>query len=89
MAERARDPGPDDATRETVSRRAAAHDLSLGEYLRNELAQLANAPTMAEWLAESDRWRAEHGGVSREELDQAVAEARAERDAREDDRLRH
>ncbi|WP_219413129.1 FitA-like ribbon-helix-helix domain-containing protein [Pseudonocardia nigra] len=70
----------DDATYERLRARAKAGDLSLSQYLRHELQHLASVPTMAEWLDSADRRRAEHGGVSREDLDRAVAEMRADRD---------
>jgi plasmid stability protein len=50
-----------DATYEKLRVRAAAHDLSLAQYLRRNLRQLANVPTMADWVADADRWRARHG----------------------------
>lgn len=75
----------DDATYEKLRARAAAQDLSLAQYLRRELRQLANVPTMADWIVDADRWRAEHGGVSRETLVSALHESRAERDRQLDD----
>ena len=69
----------DDAIYEKLRSRARASDLSLTQYLRRELEHLASVPTMAEWLAEADQWRVEHG-VSREALDEAMAEVRAGRD---------
>lgn len=69
-----------DETYEVLRSRAAARDLSLTQYLRRELDRLASAPTMADWLDDADRWRARHGGVSRDALDGAVEEMRADRD---------
>jgi hypothetical protein len=69
----------DDATYERLRARAAAHDLSLAQYLRRELQQLAITPTMSDWLDQVDERRRQHGGVSREELDRAIEEMRAER----------
>jgi antitoxin FitA len=73
----------DDATYETLRARAKASDLSLTQYLRRELEHLASVPTMAEWLAGADRWRADHG-VTREAIDEAMADVRAGRDRHDD-----
>jgi plasmid stability protein len=75
----------DDATYEKLRARAAAQDLSLAQYLRRELRQLANVPTMADWIADADRWRAQHGGITREAILSALHESRAERDRHLDD----
>jgi plasmid stability protein len=76
----------DDATYETLRRRAADNDLSLTQYLRRELKRLAEPQqqTMAEWLDRADEFRRRHGGVSGKVLGDALEEARAERDARFD-----
>ena len=75
----------DDATYERLRARAAAHDMSLAQYLRRELRQLANVPTMADWIADADRWRAQHGGIPRETILEALDESRAERDRQLDE----
>ncbi|MGH3585049.1 MAG: FitA-like ribbon-helix-helix domain-containing protein [Pseudonocardia sp.] len=75
----------DDATYETLRARAAAKDLSLAQYLRRTLEQMADVPSMVDWLAENDRWRARGGGVSRETILAALHESRAERDEQLDD----
>ena len=70
----------DDATYDKLRSRAKASDLSLTQYLRRELERLAEErTTMAEWLAEADRWRAEHGGLDRDAVERAFEEARAGR----------
>jgi hypothetical protein len=69
----------DDATYATLHARAEAADLSLAQYLRKALEQMANVPTMAEWLDRMDEKRRRHGGVSREAIDRALEESRAER----------
>ncbi|MDN5748667.1 MAG: hypothetical protein L0H64_09185 [Pseudonocardia sp.] len=69
----------DDTTYETLRARAEAEDISLTQYLRRELDHLASVPSMTEWLAEGDRWRARYGGVSREAREQAFDDLRAER----------
>lgn len=69
----------DDATYEVLRKRAASEDLSLTQYLRRELDRLAAARTMADLLAEADLWRARHGGVSREAMDEAIEDMRASR----------
>ena len=73
----------DDATYDTLRARAKASDLSLTQYLRRELEHLASVPTMAEWLAGADRWRAKHG-VGREAIAEAMADVRAGRDRHDD-----
>lgn len=73
----------DDATYEKLRARAKASDLSLTQYLRRELDHLASVATMAEWLAEADVWRAEHG-VTREAIDEVMADVRAGRDRHDD-----
>ena len=75
----------DDATYEKLRARAAAQDLSLAQYLRRELRQSANVPTMADWIVDADRWRAQHGGIPRETIVSALHESRAERDRQLDD----
>jgi plasmid stability protein len=69
----------DDATYDKLRARAKASDLSLTQYLRRELERLADETTMAEWLAEADRWRREHGGLDRDLVERAFDEMRAER----------
>ena len=69
----------DDATYALLRERAAAAGLSLTQFLRRELDQVARTPTMADWLDETDRWREHHGGVSREALDDAIADMRTSR----------
>lgn len=69
----------DDETYAVLRRRAAAEDLSLAQYLRRELGRWASQPTMAELLDEADRWRERTGGVSREALDAALEDMRADR----------
>jgi plasmid stability protein len=69
----------DDATYEKLRSRAKASDLSLTQYLRRELERLAEETTMAEWLAEADRWRAAHGGLDRDAVERAFEESRADR----------
>lgn len=69
----------DDATYESLRRRAAADNLSLAQYLRRELNRLATTRTMAEILDEADARRARHGGVSREAMEEAIEDMRASR----------
>ena len=61
----------DDSIYATLRARAEAADLSLTQYLRRELEQLASTPTFAEWLDRADRLRARSGGVSREAIEAA------------------
>ncbi|WP_433272996.1 FitA-like ribbon-helix-helix domain-containing protein [Actinosynnema sp. CS-041913] len=59
--------------------RANAHGMSLTAYLRNVFIEMANKPTMAEWVesATNRGW-----GVDREAVHQAFREVREEFDAR-------
>ena len=65
---------PDDV-HATLRARAAAAGMSLSEYLRDEVVQLARRPTVAEVLA---RATARHGGASREAIVAAVRASRGE-----------
>ncbi|HEY6424972.1 MAG TPA: hypothetical protein VIY28_17375 [Pseudonocardiaceae bacterium] len=69
----------DDDVHAVLRQRAAAEGLSLTQYLKRELTRQASSPTMAEWLAEADSWREHTGGVSREALDAAIQDMRADR----------
>jgi len=69
----------DDATHETLRRRAAAENLSLTQYLRRELEQLASTSTMLEVLARADERRARGAAVSREAMLAVLEADRAER----------
>ncbi len=68
----------DDATYETLRRRAAAEDLSLAQYLRRELERLATTTIMADVLARADQRRARGAAVSREAILAALEADRAE-----------
>ena len=59
--------------------RAGAADLSLTQYLKQELSRLARTPTMAELLDRADRRRARGGGVSRVAVEAAFEDDRADR----------
>ncbi len=59
--------------------RAAAEHLSLTAYLKRELEKMAAGPTMAEWLARVDR-TVPKVDISRDEIVDALHEARRERD---------
>lgn len=72
----------DDGVYGVLRGRAMKEGLSLTQYLRRELTSMATQPTMEEWLEENDRWRERHGGVSREALEAALEDVRAERDDR-------
>jgi hypothetical protein len=72
----------DEHTYGVLKGRATAAGLSLAQYLRGELGRLAEVPTMAEWLAETDRRREHGGGLSRDALQQAVDDIRRDRDER-------
>jgi plasmid stability protein len=69
----------DDATYETLRRRAAAEDLSFTQYLRRELELLAAQASMGEILARADQRRARGAAVSREALASAREADRADR----------
>jgi antitoxin FitA len=69
----------DDATYETLRARAKASDLSLTQYLRRELHNLASTPSMEEILARADRRRARGGGIAHEDLIAALDADRADR----------
>ncbi len=69
----------DDATYETLRRRAAAEDLSLAQYLRRELERLAGVSTMAEWMEDADRGRSRFAGLERDAVEAAFAADRDER----------
>ena len=60
-----------------LTARAAAEGLSLTAYLKRELHQLAQMPTMAEWIEEATNrdW-----GVSRDVLAEVLREVRGEDD---------
>lgn len=76
----------DDEVYRVLRERAVAADLSLSQYLRRELTQLAALPTMSEWLDRIDRTR-ERSGVEQDAIVRALHDSRAERDAQIDDRL--
>ena len=69
----------DDRTYEVLRQRAAAQDLSLSQFLRQELDRIAATRTMADILAEADEWRERTGGVSREAMGEAIEDMRAAR----------
>ena len=69
----------DDATYDTLRRRAAAEHLSLTQYLRRELERLATTTSMAELLARADERRARGVAVSREAILAALDADRTER----------
>ena len=69
----------DDVTYATLRARANAADLSLTQYLRRELEQLASTPTFAEWLERADQLRARYGGVSRTSVEAASIAEQADR----------
>ena len=53
--------------------RAAAAGMSMSEYLRSELVELASRPTIAEVFA---RIQTRHGGASREAIVEVIREMR-------------
>lgn len=67
----------DDDDYKGLTAKAAANGLSLTAYLRRELHQLAQLPTMGEWIKKAtDRdW-----GVSRQALEQVLRERHEEDD---------
>lgn len=70
----------DDDVYTTLRSRAAADDLSLTQYLKRELSQLASTPTMAELMERADRRRERlGGGVSRQAFEEVLAEAQDDR----------
>ena len=69
----------DDATYETLRRRAATEDLSLAQYLRRELDRIATTTSMADILARADARRARGAAVPRAEILAALEADRAER----------
>jgi plasmid stability protein len=54
---------PDDLHRE-LKVRAASTGMTLSDYLLAELRALAVRPTMQEWLAHSESWKAVEVGIS-------------------------
>lgn len=69
----------DDAVYAALRARAGAADMSLTQYLRQELSRLARTPTMAELLERADRRRARGGGASRDAVEAAFEDDRADR----------
>jgi plasmid stability protein len=69
----------DDATYAVLRARAAAADLSLTQYLRQELTRLADSPTWEELLERADRRRDRGGGASRAAVEAAFDADRADR----------
>lgn len=69
----------DDATYETLRRRAASEGMSLAQYLRRELNHLAATPTMAEWMAGVDSRRHRFAQLDPDAVEAAFAADRAER----------
>ena len=69
----------DDATYEKLRTRAAADGMSLSQYLRRELENLASLATMAEILERADTRRAKGGGVTAEAIVEALHAGRSER----------
>jgi plasmid stability protein len=63
---------PDDA-HAVLRTRAAAAGMSMSEYLRGELVELAATPTIEEVVA---RVESRHGGASREAIVRVIREAR-------------
>lgn len=69
----------DDNVYAVLRGRAGAADMSLTQYLRQELSRLAQTPTMAELLERVDRRRARGGGASRAAVEAAFEDNRADR----------
>ncbi|MGH4025479.1 MAG: hypothetical protein ACRDRV_12970 [Pseudonocardiaceae bacterium] len=69
----------DDDTYAVLRGRAGAADMSLTQYLRQELSRLARTPTMGELLERADRRRARGGGASREAVEAAFEDDRSDR----------
>ena len=76
--------GVSEASHERLKQKAAEEGLSLSEYLRRELEELAETLTWSEWM-ERVRSRRPVTGISGAEL---VREAREERERELDDRHR-
>jgi antitoxin FitA len=76
--------GVSEASHERLKQKAAEEGLSLSEYLRRELEELAETLTWSEWM-ERVRSRRPVTGISGAEL---VREARDERERELDDRHR-
>lgn len=75
---------PDEVHR-TLRIRAAEHDMSMSDYLRNQLAALAGLPTIREVLA---RRESRVTGLTSEEVVDIVREGRREREEHLDAVLR-
>ena len=69
----------DDAAYAKLRARAEADGMSLSQYLRRELENLASLATMAEVLERADRWRAEGGSIPGHIMSAAHEADRAER----------
>lgn len=69
----------DDEVYAVLRGRAGAINLSLTQYLKQELSRLASTPTMAELLERADRRRARGGGASRAAVEAAFEDDRADR----------
>jgi plasmid stability protein len=67
---------PDDV-HATLRARAAAAGMSLSDYLRDEITNLARRPTVADVVA---RAQARHGGTSREAIVRVIREMRDDPD---------
>ena len=68
----------DDEVYAVLRGRAGAVDMSLTQYLKQELNRLARTPTMAELLERSDRRRARGSGASRAAVEAAFEDDRAD-----------
>jgi hypothetical protein len=72
----------DDHTYEVLKRRAKEQGMSLAHYMRREMDQMASLPTMGEWLARADERRTRHGGLTAEQVQDAIDDLRHERESR-------
>lgn len=69
----------DDEVYTVLRGRAGAADMSLTQYLKQELSRLARTPTMTELLDRADRRRARGGGASRAAVEAAFDDDRVDR----------
>lgn len=69
----------DDHVYAVLRGRAGAADMSLTQYLKQELSRLARTPTMAELLERADRRRTWGGGASRAAVEAAFEDDHADR----------